>query len=150
MRRLASSSSSSLGWQEPTTSDTSNQGGSWLGLYIFFGIILIIVFIVYKICTSTSVPSMEGGQRRTPSTGGEEEDIGGGGWVKPGKEEVKKEKAESKEDCQGRTARHRGMKRAPHGGAQHRQGTSSGSRESSTTTSSGTRTASGFAGTRIR
>ena len=147
MRRLASSSSSSSGWQEPTTSDTSSQGGSWLGLYIFFGIILIIVFIVYKICTS--VPSMEEGQKRTPSAGGEE-DIGGGGWVKPGKEEVKKENAESKEGCQGHTARHRGMKRAPHGGAQHRQGTSSGSRESSTTTSSGTRTASGFAGTRIR
>ena len=91
---------------------------------------------------------MEEGRKRTPSAEGE--DIGGGGWVKPGKEEVKKENAESKEGCQGHTARHRGMKRAPHGGAQHRQGTSSGTRENSTTTSSGTRTASGFAGTRIR
>ena len=72
------------------------------------------------------------------------EGIGGGGWVLPDTDKVK-ENVEANEGCQGE-ARRRGKKMAL---KERRRGTNSASRKNSTK-SSGTRTASGFGGTRGR
>merc|ERR1712032_1171504 len=117
---------------EPSNSktyyDTGHQG-SWMGFVIsifFFFFISIFIFIIgtviYAVC-------------KAPST--DDEQVGGGGWTMP-------EKDEANEGCHGE-ARQRGKKRS----SRDRRDRTSVSRENSPT-SSGTRTASGFGGTRIR
>jgi len=129
-------------WQEPSNSktyyDTGHQGSSMgfvISIFFFFFISIFIFIIGTVIYAVYKAPSTEDGQ--AGSSPGEGKGVGGGGWTMP-------EKDEANEACHGE-ARHRGNKRS----SKDRRDRSSASRENSPT-SSGTRTASGFGGTRIR
>ena len=136
-RRAASGASWGGGWVDPTNSKTygTDYRGSWLAFFFnifFFFFISIFIFIIgmviYAVYNAPS--STENGKAGASAEGGE--GIGGGGWKMPGK-------VEANSSCDGE-ARHRGKRRGS------REGRFSRSRENSTT-SSGTRTASGFGGT---
>ena len=130
-------------WQEPSNSktyyDTGHQGSSMgfvISIFFFFFISIFIFIIGTVIYAVYKAPSTEDGQAGSSPGGGE--GIGGGGWTMPEK------KNEANEGCHGE-ARHRGKKRS----SKDRRDRTSASRENSPT-SSGTRTASGFGGTRVR